>query len=488
MKFENFILSICFLLIPFIGSTQTYDLEWKDSIVSHCCNSIYLPKIVIHEQSESIYFVVTKGEVISDIALVKYDFQGNLIWESIIDYNFIDIIFDLQLDIDGNIYVQRRGWSLDKFTPEGQLSWHFEFGNSQGLARSFVIDENKNVYITDNSRLVKLDENGQLLWTKLYSVCAGWKLSITNNSLNILGLRDSGYCIINTTLDGDDLDYNEFVVDEFIIDNAIGDGEGGFYSGSWYESYQVNHVNFEGEVLWTYNFTPEADERPLRLHHVKQDKLGNTYAAGQIYSGSEHINILVTKIDASGDLLWETEFNNMGDSLPEIVNNLFVTDNSIFILGQTQNELDVRESFILNIDKEGNILNKIRLKSNIGVYTPALDMQVDANGNLFILGAGTLNDTMEFVEIYKYNPNTVGNKSITQNNKLKISPNPFKNKIQIEGSKGDLFIHNSLGQQVMKVENSEQISQIDLSGFVEGLYFLSNLQNNILFTQKIIKQ
>ncbi|MBC8267094.1 MAG: CotH kinase family protein [Flavobacteriales bacterium] len=121
--------------------------------------------------------------------------------------------------------------------------------------------------------------------------------------------------------------------------------------------------------------------------------------------------------------------------------------------------------------------------------------------------SGTVIDAVHFVNMpndvaYARVPNGMGtfihqsetynaNNQITsfiidaENNieRLRVYPNPSNNRIYILGAKGNLIIHNSMGQEVFNKEANSTIS-VDISSWNAGVYFVKSNQKVI----KVIKQ
>ncbi|HIK63290.1 MAG TPA: T9SS type A sorting domain-containing protein, partial [Flavobacteriales bacterium] len=69
------------------------------------------------------------------------------------------------------------------------------------------------------------------------------------------------------------------------------------------------------------------------------------------------------------------------------------------------------------------------------------------------------------------------------NERLRVYPNPSNNRIYILGAKGELTIHNLIGQEVYSERVNSTIS-VDISSWSAGVYFVKT--NNK--TVKILKQ
>ena len=87
-------------------------------------------------------------------------------------------------------------------------------------------------------------------------------------------------------------------------------------------------------------------------------------------------------------------------------------------------------------------------------------------------------------ETYKANnQNISGITNVNISSKMRVYPNPSNNRIYILGAKGELSIHNLIGQEVFSDYINTTIS-IDISSWQAGVYFVKT--NNK--TVKIIKQ
>jgi hypothetical protein len=58
-------------------------------------------------------------------------------------------------------------------------------------------------------------------------------------------------------------------------------------------------------------------------------------------------------------------------------------------------------------------------------------------------------------------------------NVINICPNPFEKSITINGVKGDVFVYNSIGVEVFKIDLDSR-NNIDLSFLSPGIYYLKS--------------
>lgn len=503
-KNQLFFIIILLFLFPNINA-QIFELEWKDSLESEINGyGDKFPILLVDSINESIYVAAHQQEVQTNIILSKFDFGGNKQWDRIIDYGFLDILYKLKLDDDGNIYVLKNSFGLVKYDSSGNLKWHLNYliEGVSILARDFIIDQNNEVYIIGtkyeiidsvttimNSQLLKLDEEGEIIWNKDYSLKEGWKLDLYNDTLNILGFIDSNRCVLNCSLNGDSLYLTQFTVDEFVPSYASLDNHGNFYSGAWFEAYRATKVNSKGVVQWHYEYIPEPGDSPLRSWYVKPDQNGNVYIAGEIYSDSSFIDILVTKLDQNGNLIWETKYSNQGDSLPDGVRDLFVSTDHIVITGHSQNQQGYKESILLVINAaDGELVSEIKLNLNLNKFISGYSIKEDVNKNIYVTGSGFRDDNFEFLDIYKFKPILVNEKSINNSFDIQIFPNPFSSYITVTGAKENILIYDMFGRIIYSIKSENDSITLNLNNLSTGIYFISVKNNNFVLTKKIVKQ
>jgi hypothetical protein len=98
------------------------------------------------------------------------------------------------------------------------------------------------------------------------------------------------------------------------------------------------------------------------------------------------------------------------------------------------------------------------------------------------------------IRVYGREMNTEGLEENNQENLINIKcyPNPSTNKITIEISgmtgKSNLTIININGQELMKKQIKDTITQIDISNLKSGVYFLKFMDNTIIEVKKFIKE
>ena len=84
------------------------------------------------------------------------------------------------------------------------------------------------------------------------------------------------------------------------------------------------------------------------------------------------------------------------------------------------------------------------------------------------------------------------NKTIEEKLNLQVYPNPFNNEFTInyklKNSSATLSVYNLMGAKIISQIITNNISYINLSNLVGGIYFLKVIDGNSIITKKVIKQ
>jgi hypothetical protein len=121
-----------------------------------------------------------------DYATLKYDSDGNPVWEDRYNSpgNGLDAAHALAMDDSGNVYVTGSSlydYATIKYNPDGDTAWVARYnglGNASDMAYALAVDDSGNVYVTGYSwgigtgadyATVKYDEDGNQLWVAYYN-------------------------------------------------------------------------------------------------------------------------------------------------------------------------------------------------------------------------------------------------------------------------------------------------------------------------------
>lgn len=218
-------------------------------------------------------------------AILKYDLNGNLIWQHIYNGSSYDSSFnDIAVDSTHNLYVTGfidktldQDLFIAKFNSNGNFLWNITWDAGtmdQEIGEQIALDSNNNIYVVGyfiNSTLgyrplfLKYDPNRIQLWNKTWiannDTGFGHELAISGNYLYITG-RSNAY------------------------------GYHGFLT-----KYDLN-----GNLIWN-----RLHNAPYDKSHLTLDTSNNIYLVRDTgYNG----HIRTVKYDPSGNIIWNSTFGN----------------------------------------------------------------------------------------------------------------------------------------------------------------------------------
>ena len=120
-----------------------------------------------------------------DLVVIKYDSHGNMIWSEVYsDLNIVDVMHMLTIDNQQNIVIcatvksgEYRDALVMKLSSGGEVVWSeiFDYGGKGNNAHGITVDSNNNIIFggyfnpsgqqyDDDYYVIKMDENGNILW------------------------------------------------------------------------------------------------------------------------------------------------------------------------------------------------------------------------------------------------------------------------------------------------------------------------------------
>ena len=346
--------------------------------------------------------------------IVKYAKWGKELWSKNFDYP----VRFIKCDDLGNVYTSIRkslecGWNcqryyseIKKYSPEGNEIFSNVYDTLQ--ISNMMIDSENNVIVDYNGRLIKIDDQGNLIWDSNTNNLKFISYHIRTDNLNNIYLL--GRSPFETDSNGNAmkgyymlLKYNQscqlqwFKQDIGTPDNyvlaenpsmlGLGiDSSGNIYlTGLEYYTYFnckffVKKLNPNGEKIWAIEKPVENNIRPLCLVEV--------CSSGEFYVGvNDGFDFRILKFDKDGNQIWAYPAGKYS--------NVYLADMKLGSLG----EIILANNYAVN--PFSNIqIQKLDINSNISSYPVwisnlnqgnySLDfskrLTIDQNGNVFVTG------------------------------------------------------------------------------------------------------
>lgn len=220
--------------------------------------------------------------------------------------------------------------------------------------------------------LVSTSPTGDTLWTQLYSrpgddmptkiinIPGGFLVVGTTNSpgdgqdLALLKINTTGDTIFTKIYD---MGTGSFVSNIGV--DAVYDSDGTYYimtmhySGSSYD-YVLSHFDANGNEITSWQYGTAVQDSPNRM--VKAGDGSGMYIIGYTPAFSGTSQFLITKVDFSGNILWNKSITNFIDD-PFITDALSLPTGDLILCGASSNPFSVTDNgFAARITPAGSIL------------------------------------------------------------------------------------------------------------------------------------
>lgn len=412
----------------------------------------------------------------NDVIIVKMDSIGTILWAKVYGGP----------SMEGASYIEQ--------TPDSGYMVNALYDGGGLNAKSWVL---------------KLDANGDTLWTQLFSAGIGSTLVSSFNSMasinnNVYGMTGyfkpqpftllSAYFISSS---GNGIQLGNKIYNTSIY-GSTGDGidktfDGGFiFTGQYGTSNSTADVNLIrvnalGDTLWTRTYDNSLADVGRAV--IQTADSGFMVAGFTRYLINAY-NIYLIKTDSVGDTLWTKQYV---DSVNYDVSSIQQTIDGGYIIAG-------RKSGIIYLIKTNEFSDTLwtRTFGNLQNGSWAFNVRQTKDGGYIISGQGTMGSAFG---AYIIKTDSLGNVNsgtgIAEVNNpfvFEVYPNPtsggFKVKVKgVSSRNASISVYNLCGQTIYtnRIMNNETLP-IDLSGFTRGLYAISLRSGDKTFTRKILLQ
>lgn len=307
-----------------------------------------------------------------NVLIIKYDDNGNLIWQEEYNHNNSSIDFgtDVILDSDDNIYIcgatqssstTPRDYLILKYDQNGGLEWSETYdGSAQAddVASSMTIDDVDEIYITGLSQssgadydyaTAKYDEDGVEQWVSRYD--------------------RNGY---------DDIPVKILFNEELGIDITGGSGESSTdwdYVSVRYDSDDGDQIN-EG-IIGNQGF---GFDKPVDM---VLDSIGNMYITGTSSQNGVDYEITTIKIDTGFQLVWTQDYGYLNEE--DGATSIAIDSNDDIYVGGFVGEGSGKRSILIKYNNAGTLDWKIETPENDTNMSIISDVKVNDANEIILL-------------------------------------------------------------------------------------------------------
>ena len=434
--------------------------------------------------SSSITFgstTLTNASTSSDIFIVKYDPNGNVLWAQREGGTFSEWGYSCASDASGNVYVTG-------------------YFNSSSITFGSTVLTNANAGVADIF-IVKYDSSGTILWAQRagdIGIDYGWSCTTdVSGNVYLTGYFLSASITFGTT-----------------TLNNISTGSADIF---------IVKYDSSGTILWAQRAGGTNEDRG---YSTATDVSGNLYVTGFFRSftitfGSTTLtnantgndDIFIVKYDSIGTVLWAERAGGFADDIgysttTDAGGNVYITgefQSSSITFGSTtltNTNIGYTDVFIANYDMNGNVLwaKNAGGTGNDGGRSCA----TDASGNVYVTGT-FYSLSIAFGSTTLTNANTINSDIFTakldivtgveeniSSTKINVFPNPFSMQTVLKTDNplrnATLTVDNCFGQTVAQIKNiSGQTIVLSRDNLASGLYFVRLTQDSkLIATKKLI--
>ena len=368
----------------------------------------------------------------------------SLEWESRLQNDIDNPIWDMIVDENGNVYVVGRtdgslegephagdfdNW-IAKYNTEGELLWVEQYG-SQGDDRIWGISLfDDYIYVAGRTNgslgdeysgsmdifLSQYDSDGNLIWTEQYGtrgldatnsvevdgqgnpIVIGFSngISTPNYDVVVNKFDSAGNAIWETSFGSFSSDDGQGVT-RVITNGGYIDGGNNIYAtgdlvGRNADSQRVDvfvsKQDPNGSLLWIQELDSSAEERAF---DIEVDSQGNVYIVGWTLGSLEGTSAgeedaFIAKYDAEGNLEWIDQF---GSPVRDFGYGLAIENDSIYVTGYSQfisdnEQFQVAVSWVANYDETGVSQWQYYIETDYNDFSRGID--IDSEGNIYLSG------------------------------------------------------------------------------------------------------
>ncbi|MGB1242476.1 MAG: T9SS type A sorting domain-containing protein [Chitinophagales bacterium] len=416
----------------------------------------------------------------SDIYLLKLDDKGEVLWTKTVDFfNGEDISYNMVEASNGGFGLfgvssngEGQSLQLTRIDAEGNVIWTHYFEDMMPFFTKGIsaLEEGGFVVcgrlLTGGVYYAKLDKEGEIVWENDY---------IGNVAYNIKPTSDGGYVLAGRG-------------------NFQQDAE----SGAFYTPLQVVKVDENGEILWERMMGDGTAKVSRAFDIIETISGGLIFMGARTGENSEDSNLLIAKLDALGNLLWEEEMLSDDYSF----NNYVVEqtkDNGLMFVGNVGNpENPLRQGFLLKTDGIGNEKWLRYFGVGAGMFPSFYAGLQTEDGGYAMAGSISINNS---IDMYFVKTDEVGFIEIVSifspeaRLSLRLAPNPNEGHFQVtfEGKHigaVELTIFDITGRQVFTNSGyKKQLiyhEEIDISDLKSGVYIVEIISGDKRYSQQLV--
>jgi hypothetical protein len=467
--------------------SKQFDSAVNDLFLTDDSCNIYITRTLITYQTHH------NSDIISDTTMyvvksTKYDKFGNEKWFKTYQYYFNyprDQVASITLDTMNNLYIA--GTSIDSLDVGNTFLLKYTMSDGTEKWRRIHNDPENAAFSSDNGISAKCDLSGNIYLGANSRTANMWEYYL-------LKYDSSGILLHTGRYENPDVYMNQLEKMVITSNNDI------VMTGLYYTTASFDSTC---NLKWAYTppvYLPENIIGRDDIQDIIADNNGNVYVTGLhcFYVDEDEDNdIYSLKFDALGNLKWEDRYGpndikkqgrgyTIGIDLLEFI---YIAGISFsYVNGYTNHN-----SILLKYNNQtGENVWSFIDEQNPSAFDEITSIQIDKNSNIYSVGVNELPSGYQLlVSKYLQVPYTSSNNDITDNESIKVYPNPAKSVVFIDltnlASNGriNLKVINSVGQIVLLKNNIEK-KIIQINQLQKGIYIVNIETDQKILLKKLI--
>jgi hypothetical protein len=514
-----------------ISNVNSQTLKWsQDHAAGLTSNEYYFEKQIVQSNSDTIT-VIGRGNTASGqrLDIIKYDLFGNLLLSQIFGGDSVvnNTIVDYKFDNNNNVYIlskeklefYKSKIVLQKYSLTGNLIWVRQIQNpadtsyiphSLGLANDsnlFFATYKEYNYPNQTDSILQLylyNSEGNQLWKREFSPSTELQFISTNIFIYNHTAYLFGSIYLGSKMVAVDVNNNltinianffggfnkiQIAADSNLLITAVSD-------------YRLTKIDLNGSVIWTHNIytnVPWGNWGNIgeRIQSLTQDSDGNIYATGIHFGEHEgtplytNRDILTTKYDINGNLIWSNRFVYGGNNVDE-GNVILLKNGQVYVGGRSQRQglTSDYDYVVIKIDSaSGTLMGDYRYNGLLSGDDEVTSLYVFDNNDVVVTGLSYNGSSLDWTT-QLLSDLRISVPKISWDSQVYIYPNLISEgeDVIVKGSGIKSYsIVSPLGQIVQqnKLDESE-IHSLNIGAFSKGVYFLLLETDEGVLSKKII--
>ncbi|MBS1613796.1 MAG: T9SS type A sorting domain-containing protein, partial [Bacteroidetes bacterium] len=164
---------------------------------------------------------------------------------------------------------------------------------------------------------------------------------------------------------------------------------GGAYTAANNKNLVTKLLDATGTTTWSKTYNGGGDNNDV-ANYIALDLSGNVYVAGYSVGLDEDKNLLLHKMDASGNSLWTKTYTGTSGYSPDEVVGLKTDASNVYVLGSVRDSAQSYNYATIKYNSNGDTV-WVRKYNNVNESDRAAALDVNASGNVAVTGRTDVN-------------------------------------------------------------------------------------------------